>query len=213
MNIATGTGNTYGRSSFTLGESTPVWRSIDPNGKWQGGGVIQNLPTEGTVIQTGHPVQIDTLLKTAKLCNVFNVYAAVGTGDSAIKVSVLPGLPRLKQGNFIGVPPAAATGTTTAIVVGAVTKSDGYDQITITPNALGALAQNSLLVECAASGAGAKQYAIPNALVYEDVYIGEGVTVATCAGVHTGTVYAYRAPLMSAGIIANLPGIKFDYSL
>lgn len=203
------TGNAYGATSSSFGGGIPVWRSVDPNGKWQGGGVIQNLPAAGTVIAAGHPVEIDTAAHTAKLCNVFKVHANVGSGDTALQVKVLPGLPRLKAGNFIGKPNAAVGGAVTAITVGAVTKGTVYDEITIVANSLGTLTAGDLLIETAATGSSVA-YAIPNALVYEDVYIETGTTVATVAGVHTGTVYAERTPLMSAGIKAALPTIKFD---
>lgn len=206
------TGNAYGATSSSFGGGIPVWRSVDPNGKWQGGGVIQNLPAAGTVIAAGHPVEIDTAAHTAKLCNVFKVHTAVLTSDEVLKVVVLPGLPRLKAGNFIMVPPTASTGTGTAITVGTVTAGVGYDEIAIVANSLGALAAGSLLVEAAATGSTKAQYAVPNALVYEDVYIETGTTVATVAGVHTGTVYAERTPLMSTGIKAGLTTIKFDNS-
>lgn len=203
------TGNAYGATSSSFGGGIPVWRSVDPNGKWQGGGVIANLPAAGTVIAAGHPVEIDTAAHTAKLCNVFKVHANVGSGDTALQVKVLPGLPRLKAGNFIGKPNAAVGGAVTAITVGAVTKGTVYDEITIVANSLGTLTAGDLLIETAATGSSVA-YAIPNALVYEDVYIETGTTVATVAGVHTGTVYAERTPLMSAGIKAALPTIKFD---
>ena len=131
-----GTGNTYGASTSTFGGGVPVWRSVDPNGKWQGGGVIQNLPAAGTVISAGHPVEIDTAAHTAKLCNVFRVHEAIDTSATTLKISVLPGLPRLKAGNYIMVPPAAATGTGTAITVGTVTQGTAYDSITIVANSL-----------------------------------------------------------------------------
>lgn len=207
-----GTGNDYGASTSTFGGGVPVWRSVDPNGKWQGGGVIQNLPAAGTVISAGHPVEIDTAAHTAKLCNVFKVHEAIDTSATTLKISVLPGLPRLKAGNYIMVPPTAATGTGTAITVGTVTQGTAYDSITIVANSLGALAEGSLLVEAAASGSSKAQYAVPNALVYEDVYVDTNTTVATVAGVHTGTVYAERCPLMSTGIKAALATIKFDNS-
>lgn len=206
-----GTGNAYGTTSTTFGGGIPVWRSIDPNGKWQGGGVIQNLPAIGTVIASGHPVEIDTAAHTAKLCNVFKLHAAVLIGDTVLQVAVFPGLPRLKAGNFIGVPNAAVGGAVTAITVGAVTDHTTYDEITISAGSLGALAINSLLIETVATGSSVA-YAIPNALTHADVYIETGTTTATCAGVHTGTVYAERTPLMTAGIKAALPTIKFDNS-
>ena len=206
------TGNAYGTGTSTFGGGIPVWRSVDPNGKWQGGGVVQNLPAAGTVIAAGHPVEIDTAAHTAKLCNVFKLHTAVLTTDEVLKVYVLPGLPRLKEGNFIMVPPATAGGTGTSITVGTVTAGDGFDSIAIVANSLGALAKDSLLVEAAASGSTKAQYAVPNALVYEDVYVESATTVATVAGVHTGTVYAERTPLMSTGIKAALTTIKFDNS-
>jgi hypothetical protein len=206
------TGNAYGTGTSTFGGGIAVWRSVDPNGKWQGGGVIQNLPAAGTVISAGHPVEIDTAAHTAKLCNVFKVHTAVTTAAEVLKVYVLPGLPRLKAGNFIGVPGTAAGSTLTAITVGTVTEGDGFDQIAIVANSLGALAKDSLLVEAAETGSGKLPYAVPNALTYEDVYVETATTVATVAGVHTGTVYAERTPLMSTGIKAALTTIKFDNS-
>jgi hypothetical protein len=208
------TGNAYGRTPVTIGEGVPVWRSVDPNGKWQGGGVIANLPAAGTVIASGHPVEINTETKVAKLANFFKVHATVGTGggDTSLKIKVLPGLPRLKAGNYIGVPPAAVGGAMTCITVGAVTEGLVYDEVTIVGNSLGGLAENSLLTEGAANST-TVPYAVPNALVYANIYIEAGTTVATCDGVHTGTVYAARTPLMSTGVKTALASIKFDNSL
>ena len=202
------TGNTYGAPTTTSGGGIPVWRSIDPNGKWQGGGVIQNLPEAGTVIAAGHPVEINTADHTAKLANFFKIHTAPGSGTS-LKIMVFPGQPRLKAGNFIGVPPAAVGGSMTCITVGAVTQGTEYDEITIVGSSLGAPAQYSLLTEGIANGS-TTPYAVPNALTHNDVYIESSTTVATVAGVHTGTVYAERTPFMSTGVIANLPTIKFD---
>ena len=205
------TGNTYGATSDSFGGGVPVWRSVDPNGKWQAGGVIANLPEAGSIIGTGHPVEIDTAAHTAKLGNYFKVHTALTTAASTLLVMVFEGQPRLKEGNFIGVPPAVSGGSMTCITVGAVTQGTTYDTITITPNALGALDQYSLLTEGAANGS-TTPYADPNALTYNDVYIETDTTVATVAGVHTGTVYAERTPYMSAGVRTALPTIKFDNS-
>jgi hypothetical protein len=209
------TGNTYGATSSTFGGGVPVWRSIDPNGKWQGGGVIQNLPAAGTVIAAGHPVEIDTAAHTAKLANFFPVHTDPTTGTT-LKVKVFPGCPRLKVGNFIGVPPAISGGAMTCITVGAITSvvtdGVGYDQITISGSSLGAsLAVDSLLTEGIANGS-TTPYAVPNALTLNDVYIETDTTVATVAGVHSGTIYAERAPYMCAGVKTALPTIKFDNS-
>jgi hypothetical protein len=208
------TGNTYGGSTATFGGGIPVFRSIDPNGKWQSGGVVQNLPAAGTVIAAGHPVEIDTAAHTAKLGNFFKVHTAVGTGggDTSLKVLVFEGQPRLKAGNFIGVPPAAVGGAMTCITVGAVTYGTVYDEITIVGNSLGALAQYSLLTEGKANST-TTPYAVPNALTANDVYVDADTTVATVDGVHTGTVYAERTPYMSTGVKTALATIKFDNSL
>ena len=98
----------------------------------------------------------------------------------------------------------------TAITVGAITVGDGFDSITIAANSLGALATGDLLVEAAATGPGVAPYCVPNALVYNDVYMDLGDTAATVACVHTGAVYAKRTPFISAGVKANIPSIKFD---
>lgn len=205
-------GNILNPSTSSFGGGIPVWKSVDTNGIWPGGGVIQNLPAAGTVIAAGHPVEINTANHTAKLCNVFKVHEAIDTSATTLKISVLPGLPRLKAGNYIMVPPAAATGTGTAITVGTVTQGTAYDSITIVANSLGALDAGSLLVEAAASGGSKAQYAVPNALTLVDIYVDANTTLATATGVHTGTVYATRCPLMSSGIKAALTTIKFDNS-
>jgi hypothetical protein len=205
------TGNSYGSKATAFGGGFPVWRSVDPNGKWQSGGVIANLPPVGSVIPAGTPVEINTETHTAKLCNFFKVHTTIDAAATELKVVVLDGLPRLKAGNFIGVPAATADAATiTAITVGTVTQGEEYDTITIVADSLGALTAGDLLVETAATGASKAAYAVPNALVYADVYLKEGDTAATCAGVHTGTVYAKRTPFMSAGVKAALAGIKFD---
>jgi hypothetical protein len=204
------TGNSYGSKASAFGGGFPVWRSVDINGKWQSGGVIANLPPVGSVIPAGSPVEINTETHVAKLLNFFKVHTTIDASATELKVVVLDGLPRLKEGNFIGVPAATASGTMTAITVGAVTQGAEYDTITIVANSLGALTAGDLLVEAAATGSGKAPYAVPNALTYADVYLKEGDTAATVAGVHTGTVYAKRTPFMSTAVKANLAGIKFD---
>jgi hypothetical protein len=205
------TGNAYGSTPVTIGEGVPVWRSVDPNGKWQGGGVIANLPAAGTVVASGHPVEINTETHVAKLANFYKVHTAI-TSETTVKVLVLPGLPRLKEGNYIGVPPAVNGGAMTCVTLGTITEGSGFDSFTIQSNALGNLAQNSLLCDGAANST-TVPYAVPNALIYSDVYVETGTTVATCDGVHTGTVYAARTPFMSTGVKTALSTIKFDNSL
>ena len=204
------TGNSYGANASEFGGGFSVWRSVDPNGKWQSGGVIANLPPVGSVIAAGTPVEINTETHAAKLLNFFKVHTTIDDAAEVLKVVVLDGLPRLKAGNFIGVPAATAGGTMTAITVGAVTEGDGFDSIAIVANSLGALTAGDLLVEAAETGSTKLPYAVPNALTYADVYLKLGDTAATCAAVHTGTVYAKRTPFMSTGVKAALASIKFD---
>jgi len=210
------TGNTYGAGSTVIGGGIPVWRSVDPNGKWQSGGKIANLPVAGTVIAAGTPVELNTETHVAKIGNYFKVHTAPSSGTS-LKIVVAPGLPRLAVGMYIA--PAAATvgGSVTAITVtgtitSVLTDGVGYDEIAIVGSSLGAPAQYSLLVQAAANSTSVA-YAIPNALTYEDVYVDADTTVATAACVHTGTVYSARTPFMSAAVIASLPTIKFDNAL
>lgn len=204
------TGNAYGTGSTTFGGGFPVW--VEILGKWQAGGNVTNLPAAGSVIAAGSPVEVNTEAHTVKVLNFFKVHTAVGTSDTELKVVVLPGLPRLKAGNFIMVPPATLTGTGTAITVGTVTQGTEYDTITIVANSLGALAKGSLLVEAAATGASKTMYAYPNALTANDVYVDANTTYATVAGVYSGKVYAKRTPFMSDAVKANLPQIAFDNS-
>lgn len=204
--------NTYGKKTTTFGGGYSVWRSVDPNGKWQAGGQVTNLPAVGSVIAAGTPVALDTEAHTAKILNFFKIHTAVTTSDEVVKVVVADGLPRIKKGMFVGVPATTAAGTLTAITVGDVTIGDGFDSFAITANALGALAKDSLLVEAAASGSAKAPYCVPNALTFNDVYLEVGDTAATVACVHTGTVYDKRVPVMSDGVKAALTGIKFDKS-
>lgn len=204
------TGNAYGTGTTTFGGGFPVW--VEILGKWQAGGNISNLPAAGSVIPAGTPVEVNTEAHTVKVLNFFKVHTNVGTGDTELKVVVLPGLPRLKAGNFLMVAPATVATTGTAITIGTVTQGTEYDTITIVANSLGALTAGDLLVEAAATGGSKLMYAIPNALTANDVYVDADTTYATVACVYSGKVYAKRTPFMSNAVKVNLPQIAFDNS-
>jgi hypothetical protein len=204
------TGNAYGATSKTFGGGFPVW--VEILGKFQAGGKVVNLPAAGDIIAAGAPVEINTEDHTAKVLNFFKVHTNVGSGDTELKVVVLDGLPRLKAGNFIMTPPATATGTGTAITVGTVTQGTEYDTVTIVANSLGTLTAGDLLVEAAATGASKQMYAIPNALVHNDVYVDAATTYATVSAVYSGKVYAKRTPFMSTAVKSSLAQIVFDNS-
>lgn len=204
------TGNAYGTGTTSFGGGIPVW--VEILGKWQAGGTVTNLPDAGGLIAAGSPVEMDTAAHTAKVLNFYKVHETIDTSATELKISVLPGLPRLKAGVFIMKPPTTLTGTGTAITVGAVTQGDVFDTITIVANSLGALTAGDLLVEAAATGSGKALYCIPNCLTADDVYVDAATIVATVAGVYSGKVYAKRTPLMSTVVKANMPQIAFDDS-
>lgn len=204
------TGNAYGTGTTTVGAGLPVW--VEILGKWQAGGKVTVLPAAGTVIPAGTPVEMNSEDHTAKILNFYRVHENVGTGDTTLKISVLPGLPRLTAGKFIMVPPTTMAGTGTAITVGTVTTGTVYDSITIIANSLGALTAGDLLVEAAATGSGKAYFALPNALTANDVYVDADTTYATVAGVYSGKVYAKRTPLMNSVVKNNMPQIAFDNS-
>jgi len=204
------TGNAYGTGTTTFGGGVPVW--VEILGKWQAGGKVVNLPDAGGVIAAGSAVEMNSEDHTVKVLNFYKVYENVGSGDTTLKVSVLPGLPRLKAGVFIMVPPATLAGTGTAITVGTVTQGTDYDSITIVANSLGTLTAGDLLVEAAASGASKAYYCTPNCLTHNDVYVDADTTYATIAGVYSGKVYAKRTPLMNTVVKNNMPQIAFDNS-
>lgn len=204
------TGNAYGTGTTSFGGGIPVW--VEILGKWQAGGKVTNLPAADSVIAAGSPVNIDTAAHTAKVLNFYKVYETITSGSTELKISVLPGLPRLKAGVFVMPVPATLAGTGTAVTVGAVTQGTDFDTIAIEADSLGVLTAGDLIVEAAATGATQGLYCIPNCLTQEDVYVDADTTVATVAGVYSGKVYAARTPLMSTVVKAGLPQIAFDDS-
>lgn len=204
------TGNAYGTGTRTVGTGLPVW--VEILGKWQAGGNVTVLPAAGTVIPAGTPVELNTQAHTAKVLNFYRVHESINGSATTLKLTVLPGLPRLVAGKYIMVPPTTMAGTGTAITVGTVTAGTVYDSITIIANSLGALTAGDLLVEAAGTSTGQAYFALPNALTANDVYIDADTTFATVAGVYSGKVYAKRTPLMNSVVKANMPQIAFDDS-
>lgn len=205
------TGNSYGTGTTEFGGGIPVW--VEIHGKWQAGGKVTVLPAAGTVIPAGTPVEMNSEDHTAKILNFYKVHETIDSSATTLKITVLPGLPRLVAGKFIMVPPATMAGTGTAITVGTVTAGTAYDSISIVANSLGALTAGDLLVEAAASGSTKAYFALPNCLTANDVYVDANTTYATVAGVYHGKVYAKRTPLMNSVVKANMPQIAFDNSL
>lgn len=204
------TGNAYGAGTTTFGGGVPVW--IEILGKWQAGGKVANLPAAGGVIAVGSPVEMNSETHVAKILNFYKVHETIDAADIELKISVLPGLPRLIAGVFVMPPPATLAGTGAAVTVGAVTQGDDYDTFAIVANSLGVLTAGDLIVEAAETGAGKALYAIPNSLTANDVHVDTNTDYSTVAGVYSGSIYAKRTPLMTAVVKANMPKIAFDDS-
>lgn len=204
------TGNAYGTGTSTFGGGVPIW--IEILGKWQAGGKVSVLPAAGEVIAAGTPVEMNSETHVAKVLNFYQVHETIDDEDTELKLSVLPGLPRLVAGVFVMPVPSTLAGTGAAVTVGTVTQGTEYDTIAIVADSLGVLEAGDLIVEAAATGAAKALFAIPNCLTHNDVYVDADTTYATVAGVYSGKVYSKRTPLMADIVRDGLPQIAFDDS-
>lgn len=203
--------NTFVFKQKTYGGSHHVWHEVRKR-LLSGGTLPQPLPAIGTVIPAGTPVQIDEAGGTAKLLEFFKLADALSATDTIVKVKAGLGLPKPDEGMPIMVAPAKLTDSGDAIAATNVTydKSDNTYSFTIPANALGTLPAGSILVKAASAGTGVAIAAIPNALTWNDVYIKEGTSVATVAGVVDGTIYSDRIAPLPDSIRALLPNILFQ---
>lgn len=206
-----GSFNTYGRKETTTYGGTPVWLHVSE--KIQVGGSIQNSLSEGDLIPAGSPVEIDTEAHTAKILRAWEVvsYVDTGTNDVAV-IENLPNSQPIKAGDIIMAAPSTAAGTGTGTAVISATVVATGTEIEFTADALGALSEGDIIVECSEAGATKAAYAIPNALTENDVFVEEGDTYYTCAGVIGGKVYDKRIPTHPTYVNALVPGVFFDNS-
>ena len=202
--------NTYGNGSKVYGGAYPVWFHVD--GIQTSGGTLETLPPVGTVIPAGTMVQMEVAGdEHVKILETFTVAANVSTTDTEVKVIAAGKLPVLEATMAVMKAPATATGTGKAVLVGKVTDNgDGTHSFTITAGALGALTKGDILVRAAAEGASAKMYCVPTGLTFNDVYIEEGTTKATCASVEVGKIMEDRIAPVPDCVKAVLPRISFQ---
>lgn len=203
--------NTFSSKQKTYGGSHFVWHEVRKR-LISGGTLPLPLPSVGTVIPAGTPVQIDSAGGTAKLLEFFEVAAPVSATDTVVKVKAGLGLPKPDEGMAIMVSPSNITASGKAIAATKVTfdASDNTYSFAITANDLGVLSAGAILVNAASVGASVKVAATPNALTWNDVYIKEGTYAATVAGVVDGVIYADRIAPLPDSVKALFPAILFQ---
>ena len=224
-----GTFNTMMRQSAQVGGDFPVWSRVDK--VYQGGGYLDLEKFKpGDVIHAGTMVkfngagklvevitangvagikEVDMVTFTSGCTSNGNVSIMLGGETTEIAVTTSDSTPeavatKVKAGSFSGwtVTLEGATVVFTKEEAGAVSAPK------VIPNATGVKAAAEVVVEGAAAEGNLGDV---NGLVWNDVCIPEGATLATCAVVRAGRIYADR--VFGGGIPASvekqLPMIEF----
>lgn len=201
--------NTYGQKSATSKPRIQVWAEVD--GRKTGGGTLDmtNLKA-GDVIPAGTPVALSKSGGTLTPIHFYEL--AVDLNSTDTEAILIGNIPLPETGNVIAVP-AAIGGTGTGVAYSAITDNgNGTYTVTIEANALGAAKAGAVYAEADKAGTGAKvkNAAIPDGLLWHDIVIEEGDTLATGAVVDDGRIYEDRIVGIPTAYKALMPNIKFE---
>lgn len=187
-------GNVFTASESTVGGGCPVWYEI---GKELSGGFNPDLSKfpKGSVVQTGTPIKVDEVARTAQLHIAVKVHQTAASGDTTVRISKLKAGSVLTPGQFLIVAPTAIAGTGTGMTVSAVDSSNpDYDTITLGAALSAELTGGTILIEADKAGAGAVIKVVPNALSRYDIYNDPDAFAFSVGVVVEGTIYERRIP-------------------
>ncbi len=201
--------NTFGQISKTSRAPFQVWAEV--SGVKSGGGTldISSYPT-GTVVRAGTPVALDKSGGTLVPVLFYETAKAVLATDTEV---LLVGSGVLSATGNIGVVPETFGGDTQgAAYTAGVDNGDGTFSIEIVANALGALDMGEVLAKVSDTTATAKlsNLAKPEGLLWHDIVVEDGDTLATGAIVDVGRIFEDRAPRVPAAYKAFIPSVKFE---
>lgn len=205
-------GNTFGNYSKRYGGSFPAWRSV--KGKETSGGVLETVPSVGTVIPAGTLVSLPSAGGTAKIVKTYEVKEAVLTSATTAKVIIYPHMLKPEVGEFYMIAPEKVSAVGTGVKLNKI-EADSSDQNGITYTltfaaAPGEISAGGILVKATAAGASAKVYAVPTGMSENDVYIDEGTEYATISSVFDGVIWEDRVQPVPECFKEKLPQIKFE---
>ena len=140
---------------------THMW-DVDTTREFEGGFLFDktSVPTGTLTVPKGSFLKVDQTERTAKLIKTVALHKALLTSDTEVQ---------LEKGSLLLATDVIGTGAI-GITVGAIDTSDAdYDAITITANALGALAIGALLQTYDSAGATGKVPVNPDGLTYTEI--------------------------------------------
>ena len=138
-----------------------MW-DVDTTREFEGGFLFDktSVPTGTLTVPKGSFLKVDQTERTAKLIKTVALHKALLTSDTEVQ---------LEKGSLLLATDVIGTGAI-GITVGAIDTSDAdYDAITITANALGALAIGALLQTYDSAGATGKVPVNPDGLTYTEI--------------------------------------------
>ena len=140
---------------------THMW-DVDTTREFEGGFLFDktSVPTGTLTVPKGSFLKVDQGERTAKLIKTVALHKALLTSDTEVQ---------LEKGSLLLATDVIGTGAI-GITVGTIDTSDAdYDAITITANALGALAIGALLQTYDSAGATGKVPVNPDGLTYAEI--------------------------------------------
>ena len=208
--------NTYGANAQTFGGFTPIWLEVD--GVKQVGGTLK-APTSyavdypaGTVIPAGTPVYLAKAGGDLIPLKTFELAQDIAVGDTVIKFKSNGSVPQIKAGlNLMPAPATYATTGTAIAVPSGVAKVGDNIEVTIVADAWGHTAKaGDIYVEAVAAGSTKLIATTPNGLLWHDIVIEAGDTVATGAVVYDGSILVDRISPIPTCVKVAIPNINFE---
>ena len=211
--------NTYGANAQTFGGFTPIWLEVD--GVKQAGGVLK-APTSyavdypaGTVIPAGTPVYLAKSGGDLVPLKTFELAQDIAVGDTVILFKGNGNVPQIKAGLVLMNAPSTYTTTGAAFTVPstiAFNATTGNWEVTIVADAWGHTAKSGdIFVEANSAGASGKLIkTTPNGLLWHDIVIEAGDTVATGAVVYDGSILVDRISPIPNCVKVALTEINFE---
>jgi hypothetical protein len=208
--------NTFGQTSKSFGGFTPIW--LEVSGVKQAGGTLK-APTSyavdypvGSVIPAGTPVYLAKSGGDLIPLQTFELAQDIAAIDTVIKFKSNGSVPQIKAGMNLMKAGAtyATTGTAYAVPANIAIVGDNCE-VTIVADAWGHTGKaGDIYVEANGVGASKLPFTTPNGLLWHDIVIETGDTVATGAVVYDGSILVDRISPIPDCVKAALPSINFE---
>lgn len=190
--------------------NTPIWLSVDR--RKTAGGTLKELPEAPAIIPAGTPAYLDEMGGKITVLETFRISKAVTSSDTSVEVESTGNVPQITKDQIVMKAPSSYSDKGSAAKAGTVSEGSkpGTKKFTITAGALGELAEGDILVAADKTGSDASMVALPNGLIWHDLYIREGDYAQTAAVVVSGSILEARISPIPGVVKQALPMITFE---